>query len=525
MLRANNLEVVYDDVVLALRGVSLTVPAGEIIALLGSNGAGKTTLLRALTGLLDIHHGEITKGGVSLDDVPTHRWRPERVVAQGVRQVLEGRRVFVELSVEDNLKVGAHTARASMPDNLDRVFGLFPVLAERRTKTAGYLSGGEQQMLAMGRALMSDPRFLLLDEPSLGLSPKLVEQVRDVIVEINQAGTGMLLVEQNATMALSIATHGYVMETGRIVLDKPAESLLKDDDVREFYLGLHPGDTRGRRPRSTLVPRRQALPAQEAVVRVTSPVVSLRDVHLSFAGVNAISGATFEVMPGELFAIIGPNGAGKTSLFNVLSGVYRPQQGSVEFLGESILGERPHRIAARGMARTFQNIALFEHLTVLDNLMLGRHQHIGYGFLSAFLWRGRARNEELANRRVVEEIVDFLELEQWRSQPVGLLPYGVQKRVELGRALAMEPKLLLLDEPVAGMNLEETEDTARYILDIRDELDVPIIMVEHDMGLVMDLADRVMVVDFGVPITTGTPDEVQRHPDVIRAYLGQEVGT
>ena len=255
------------------------------------------------------------------------------------------------------------------------------------------------------------------------------------------------------------------------------------------------------------------------------PVVSVRDVHLSFAGVNAIAGATFDVWPSELFAIIGPNGAGKTSIFNVLSGVYRPQRGSVEFLGESILGERPHRIAERGMARTFQNIALFEHLTVLDNLMLGRHQHLGYGFLAAFVWRGRARSEELANRRFVEEIVDFLELEQWRSHPVGLLPYGVQKRVELGRALAMEPKLLLLDEPVAGMNLEETEDTARYILDIRDELDVPIIMVEHDMGLVMDLADRVMVVDFGVPITTGVPDEVQRHPDVVRAYLGQEVGS
>jgi branched-chain amino acid transport system ATP-binding protein len=262
------------------------------------------------------------------------------------------------------------------------------------------------------------------------------------------------------------------------------------------------------------------------VVSVTAhddAVLRVEDVHLSFAGVKAIAGASFEVRPGELFAIIGPNGAGKTSIFNVLSGVYRPQQGSVTFLGENILGERPHRIAARGMARTFQNIALFEHLTVLDNLMLGRHQHLGYGFVAAFVWRGRARAEELANRKVVEEIVDFLELEQWRSLPVGLLPYGVQKRVELGRALAMEPKLLLLDEPVAGMNLEETEDTARYILDIRDELDVPIIMVEHDMGLVMDLADRVMVVDFGVPITTGVPDEVQRHPDVVRAYLGQEV--
>jgi branched-chain amino acid transport system ATP-binding protein len=262
-----------------------------------------------------------------------------------------------------------------------------------------------------------------------------------------------------------------------------------------------------------------------AAEAIASPVARVRDVHLSFAGLKAVNGVSFEVLPGELFAIIGPNGAGKTSLFNILSGVYRPQQGSVELLGEDILGRRPYRIAAMGLARTFQNIALFEHLTVLDNLMLGRHQHIGYSFPAAFVWRGRARNQELEHRRFVEEIVDFLELEQWRSLPVGLLPYGVQKRVELGRALAMEPKLLLLDEPVAGMNLEETEDTARYILDIRDELDVPIIMVEHDMGLVMDLADRVMVVDFGMPITTGTPDEVQRHPDVVRAYLGEEVGS
>ncbi|CAB4953042.1 unannotated protein [freshwater metagenome] len=256
-----------------------------------------------------------------------------------------------------------------------------------------------------------------------------------------------------------------------------------------------------------------------------APVARLDDVHLSFAGVKAVNGVSFEVRPSELFAIIGPNGAGKTSLFNVLSGVYRPQQGSVEFMGESILGRRPHRIAAMGMARTFQNIALFEHLTVLDNLMLGRHQHITYGFLQAFAWVGTARRQEVKHRRAVEEIVDFLELAQWRSMPVGLLPYGVQKRVELGRALAMEPKLLLLDEPVAGMNQEETEDTARFVLDIRDELDVPIIMVEHDMGLVMDLADRVLVVDFGTPIVTGTPDEVQRHPDVVRAYLGSEVGS
>ncbi len=255
------------------------------------------------------------------------------------------------------------------------------------------------------------------------------------------------------------------------------------------------------------------------------PVVEVDGVVLRFKGVTAINGATFSVGERELFAIIGPNGAGKTSIFNVLSGVYRPQEGSVRFLGEDVLGRRPHRIAAMGMARTFQNIELFENLTVIDNLMLGRAHRVRYGVLAAAGWLGPARRSEIADRAAVEDIVDFLELAQYRGFPVGLLPYGVQKRVELGRALAMQPKLLLLDEPVAGMNLEETEDMARYILDIRDELRIPMIMVEHDMGLVMDLADRVMVVDFGVPITTGVPAEVQRNPDVIKAYLGEDHGT
>ena len=239
MLQVTNLEVVYDDVALVLRGISISVAPGQIVALLGANGAGKTTLLRAITGLLDVHDGEITKGAIVIDGaIATHK-SPAALVRMGVSQVMEGRRIFAELTVDENLRLGGHTNRRDLKAGLDRCYSLFPVLAGRRRSTAGYLSGGEQQMLALGRALMTSPKYLLMDEPSLGLAPRLVEQIRDLIVQINAAGTGVLLVEQNATMALSVASHGYVLENGKVVLDKPAAELLADEDIREFYLGSH----------------------------------------------------------------------------------------------------------------------------------------------------------------------------------------------------------------------------------------------------------------------------------------------
>jgi branched-chain amino acid transport system ATP-binding protein len=246
VLAVRNLEVVYNDVALVLRGVSLDVPKGAIVALLGANGAGKTTLLRAVTGLLRVHRAEVTKGSVEFEGAAIQSLDAAAIVRRGIGQVMEGRRIFAELTVDENLRAGAFTRRdkAEVRESYERVLGLFPTLAERRRSTAGYLSGGEQQMVAIGRALMSSPRLLLLDEPSLGLAPKIVEQIRDIIVEVNRQGTSVLLVEQNATMALKIADRGYVMETGRIVRDGPGQELLADDDIREFYLGV--GDA-GRR--------------------------------------------------------------------------------------------------------------------------------------------------------------------------------------------------------------------------------------------------------------------------------------
>ncbi|GGJ67775.1 branched-chain amino acid transport system ATP-binding protein [Anoxybacillus voinovskiensis] len=251
-------------------------------------------------------------------------------------------------------------------------------------------------------------------------------------------------------------------------------------------------------------------------------ILQVKNLSLRFGGVVALDNVSFEVKEGEIFSLIGPNGAGKTSMLNCISGLYKPSDGEILFKGASITRLKPHRRTVLGIARAFQNIELFPHLSVLDNLMLGRHVRMKTGLLAGGLYWGKAQKEEVEHRRKVEEVIDFLELEHVRNVPVGTLSYGLQKRVEVGRALALEPELLLLDEPMAGMNNEEKEDMARYIIDIHEEKKTTIILIEHDMGVVMDLSNHIAVLDFGKLIAYGTPQEIQTNPRVIEAYLGEE---
>src|SRR5215218_7185487 len=395
LLEVDDLHVSYGGV-RALRGVSLSVSEAEILAVLGNNGAGKSTLLRAISGTLALQRGTVDGGSVKLAGQTLTRREPADIVRAGVVQVPEGRRIFGDLTVDENLRAGTfgRIGRKGVGAAHDRVLDLFPRLAERRDLHGALLSGGEQQMLAIGRALMSDPKLLLLDEPSLGLAPQLVDKIGEIVQHINEQGTSVVLVEQNAAMALKIAHRAVVLEVGQVALAGDASELAASHEVRERYLGIA-GEEEIKKVTA------------EPIKRVTSgrrepKLLAVQDVTVRFGGLEALSGVSLRVEPGTTHAIIGPNGAGKSTLLNVLTGVYRAGAGRVTYSDETLTSLRPAQIARLGISRTFQNLALSPTASVRQNLLLGRHRLSRAGFLTAGLRLPGARKELAEQERIVD---------------------------------------------------------------------------------------------------------------------------
>lgn len=509
MLKLSGISVGYGAIRVA-KSLSMELAQGEIVAVLGANGAGKSTLLRTISGVLRPTTGEVLWRGQPIQGWPAHK-----IARLGIVHVPEGRGIFPELTVEENLRLGRFARPERVGEerpeiSIEAVFRLFPALARRARQPAGTLSGGQQQMLAIGRGLLAQPLLLILDEPLLGLAPALAQEVLTKLREIVGLGVSVLLVEQNAAAAMAVADRAYVLAGGEIVAEGTAREVGAGKDVHRAYLGS--GGGAGFRAASRTSPVRNL-----DVEAAAAPALAIEGLQISFGGNMALAAVTLEVREDEIVALIGPNGAGKSTLINCVAGFLAASAGTIRVFGQNVKGVPAHARCHLGLTRTFQNLQLFGTMTVLENVLAAVETR---GIKAPEVVNGRPQHD-LDKKDEAHRLLDRFGLERFATSRTASLPYGIRKLVELARGVGTGAKMLLLDEPAAGLNTKEKEDLTMILRRTIDERQLSVLLVEHDMSMVEALADRVYVLDAGRCIAQGSFAEIGRDPEVVRAYLGE----
>ena len=495
------------DAVQALFDINIDINAGEIVALIGTNGAGKTTLLRAVAGL---HHAD--KGAVLIDGKDVTRAHPHEIARMGVAMVPGGAGVFPKLSVAENLRLASWRSRNPAVE-IETALANFPALRERLNAEGGNLSGGEQQQLALAQAVLVQPRLLLIDELSLGLSPQVVQVVLRILGQLRQNGCAIVIVEQSLNRSVTIADRAVVLEKGEVRHSGPARDLL---DHPELFQSISFGSGGGAVLGGSEVRRRL-----KAVSDVRPTVLGVNAVRASYGGVLAVQGVDIELLAGEIVGIMGPNGAGKTTLFDVISGFHPASEGSIELVGADVTRLAPHARARLGLMRSFQSVRLFPSLTVRDNIAVALERHLQHKAAPlAALWLPPSRQAERKAQRRVDMLIELLGLKDQVDRTMAELSIGTRRLVDLACQLAARPRVLLLDEPSSGLAQTETEQLGPLISRIAKDLDAGVLIIEHDIALLAAVSDRLIAMDFGRVIASGASQEVLGDQNVRDSYFG-----
>ncbi len=527
LLSCSKIDMAYGPVQI-LFGVDFEVAQGEIVALLGTNGAGKSTLLKGICGLVRPKRGTVTFKGEDVTsltaDVTTHR---------GISLMPGGKGVFPTLTVAENLRLAAWLIRNDqerVEEARNEVTTLFPILEQRSGQMAGNLSGGEQQMLALGGALMTRPELLMIDELSLGLAPTIVGQLLEVVQEIHRRGTTIVIVEQSVNIALNLAQRAVFMEKGEVRFTGPTAELLERPDILRsvFIAGAAAGAAEAEAPAPKKGKRSKKAPLVAAPARRVVPddapvVLECNGVLKRFGGITAVNDVDLQLREGQVLGLIGHNGAGKTTLMDCISGFLEIDSGRIRLLGEDVTEWAPHQKARGGLGRSFQDALLYPSLTVAETISVARERHIASRELVAAAFQLPASYEsELAVAAKVEELIELMGLGAFREKLTGELSTGSRRIVDLACILAQDPKVLMLDEPSGGVAQKETEALGPLLLRIVERTGCSVLVIEHDMPLLRAICDKMVALELGGIIAEGPPEEVLEHPAVIESYLGTD---